>query len=97
MVTDTITPKVDTEVTTHVVFTTGGVAADPTTVTCTIVAPDGTEIVLTYNPGDITRLAVGTYEAPIMVTMSGTWEARWQGADGGPIVVDCRTFNARRC
>jgi hypothetical protein len=57
-----------------------GVNTDPTTITCTVTAGDGTESVYTYgDPGGPTREAAGTYYQEFDLTMEGQWYVEWAG------------------
>lgn len=51
-----------------------GAAADPTTVTLVVQAPDGTQT--TPTP---TSAVVGTWTADVSVTQAGTWWYRFEG------------------
>ena len=66
-----------------------GVAADPTAVTCTVRAPDGTETVLNN-----TKSTTGSYYADVGPTQSGTYFFRWAGT-GALVVAEEGQFYVR--
>lgn len=53
-----------------------GAAADPTTVTCKVKNPAGTEASYTA----VTKDAVGQYHYDLTLTTPGAWVVRWVGA-----------------
>lgn len=57
-----------------------GVAADPTTVTCKVERPDGTET--TYTEPTVTNPSAGAFELIVVANQSGTWRWRWEGVTG---------------
>jgi hypothetical protein len=68
--------------------TSGGVAADPTTLTLTITLPDGTTKVGTWPAagGDtltITRASAGNFSCTFITTLPGRHTARWVAVGGG--------------
>ena len=89
----TSNPKVGTLITTRTVFAfpvdspTPG-PADPGTVTCTVVAPDGSASV--YTAPEVVRDGTGQYHLDFPATAAGSWSAIWSGSGSGPIVVDFR-------
>ena len=63
-------------------FTVAGIAADPTTVSCVVTAPDGTVITHTFagaSPADITKLGTGDYQLNQPCTIEGMWAFVWIG------------------
>ena len=54
-------------------------AADPTTITLEILAPDGTKTTLTYAAADVTKSATGVYYYDLALDAAQTWEWRWIG------------------
>lgn len=70
-----------------------GAAANPTTVTCKVRKPDGTET--TYTSGTtpaITNPSTGTYQLLIAVDQSGMWSHLWTGTTGSTVAVDEQQF-----
>jgi len=71
-----------------VTFKVNGIATDPTAVTATVRAPDGTLTNYAYNPGAIDRDGVGLYHFDITADQSGEWAYKFVGtgtaADVGP-------------
>lgn len=66
------------------VFTTqGGAFIDPSTVTVTILYPDGT----TTTPS-VTRDSVGNYHSDVSATQSGRWRYRWAATGTGQSAVE---------
>lgn len=66
-----------------------GAAVNPTTVVCTVKAPDGT----TSTPS-VTRTATGIYVADVTLSSAGSWRIAWQGA-GALIVAGDAVIEAR--
>jgi hypothetical protein len=61
-----------------------GTGVDPTTVTVTLRAPDGTETTLTYNTDpEVTKPSTGVYRVTKLLTSAGRWYYRWQGTGVG--------------
>jgi hypothetical protein len=54
-----------------------GAAANPTTVRCLVIAPDGTET--TYTTPTITNPSTGTYQLVLAPAQHGAWRYRWEG------------------
>lgn len=63
-----------------------GAAVNPTTVTCRVEKPDGTET--EYTTPTIANPATGTYTLHIIVDQSGMWTYRWTGTTGTAVAVD---------
>lgn len=64
------------------------VPADPTTVICIIVEPDGTKTTYTYGTGDeVVRDGVGEYHLDLLIDAAGSWPYRWAGT-GAVIAAD---------
>jgi hypothetical protein len=57
-----------------------GAAANPTTVTCRVEKPDGTET--TYTTPAVTNPSTGTFQLIITADQSGMWTYRWEGTTG---------------
>lgn len=68
------------------VFKVSGVATDPTTVSCVVTAPDGTETTYTY-PADISKPSTGTYTLDVSCTQTGIWVYKWIGTGTAADVV----------
>ena len=51
---------------------------DPTTVKFKYETPAGAETVLTYPNANLTKTAVGIYQARVDLTAGGTWKFEWQ-------------------
>jgi hypothetical protein len=60
-------------------FTVGGVATDPTTVSLTYRTPDGTETVLTYAGGGVTKDSTGNYHVVLTASQAGSTVYQWDG------------------
>lgn len=56
-----------------------GALADPTTVTCRVLAPDGTKTAYTYAGAQVIKDAVGSYHLDLSLIVSGVWQYRWEG------------------
>ena len=61
------------------VFSVGGVATDPSTVTLTVKEPDGTETAYTYAGGGVTKAATGSYYKDVTADAAGLWAWEWVG------------------
>lgn len=71
-----------------------GSAANPTTVTCQVEEPDGTETTYTnVSTPAITNPSTGTYELILVPDQSGNHTARWKGVTGSTIAVDEEQFH----
>lgn len=66
-----------------------GTDTNPTTVVCTVRAPDGT----TSTPS-VTRTATGVYIADVTLSAAGSWRIEWQGTGAliaaGDTIVEAR-------
>ena len=71
-------------------FTVGGVATDPTTVTCIVRAPDGTET--TY--ATPTRDSVGNYHVDhdLTAAKAGVYAQRWTGTGACQAAMESEFF-----
>jgi hypothetical protein len=78
----------------HVAFTdSAGAAANPTTVTCKVEKPDGTETTYTsVSTPAITNPTTGTFELIISASQAGGWTYRWDGVTGPATPVDEEQF-----
>ena len=56
-----------------------GAAADPTTITVTIVPPYGTPVTYTYGGGQIVKDSTGNYHTDLVITTAGRWWVTWTG------------------
>lgn len=56
-----------------------GTAVDPSTVSLTVTAPDGTETTYTYAGSQITRNTTGDYQKLIGCSQAGVWRYEWNG------------------
>lgn len=65
-----------------------GTAADPTTITLTVTAPDGTDDTYTYAAGQVTKASTGVYVRAIVLDLAGTWTYRWAGEGAVEQVFD---------
>lgn len=66
-----------------------GVAANPTTVTCSVEKPDKTETTYTASSDPpITNPETGSFQLILTVDQSGMWAYRWQGVTSGHSAVD---------
>lgn len=72
-------------------FTSGGVAADPTTVTATVRKPDGTTTNYTVAAGQIVKDSVGNYHLDIAADTAGRWSYKFAGT-GAVIDVEQGVF-----
>jgi hypothetical protein len=89
-------PKVGTLVSsTFAVEDAKGMAGDSGEVTCTIVAPDGTESILTLSGGGVVRDGIGLYHVDFPISLPGVWVANWAASGGGPNVVECKNLVAQ--
>lgn len=70
-----------------------GLATDPTTLTLTVKAPDGTEA--TYSGGQVVQTSTGSYYADVPVTAEGQWKYRW-AATGTVVAAEEGSFLVRR-
>ena len=73
-------------------FTVGNVATDPTTVTCVVRAPDGTET--TYNAP--TKDGVGNYHVDhdLTAAKAGVYAQRWTGTGACQAAMEAEFFVA---
>lgn len=70
-----------------------GAAANPTTVTCKVEKPDGTETTYTsVSTPAIANPTTGTYTLLIVADQSGMWSYRWEGTTGTTVAVDEQQF-----
>lgn len=60
----------------------GGVLADPSAITLTITAPDGSTQVV--NIGALTHVSTGVYTYNTTLTQAGTWTHEWDGTGAVP-------------
>jgi hypothetical protein len=67
-----------------------GVATDPTTIVCTVLAPSGA-----VTEPDVTRTDTGEYLADVDIDESGTWWFRWAGT-GDLVVTEEGNFTVAR-
>jgi hypothetical protein len=71
-----------------------GDAANPTTVTCKVEDPDGTETTYTAaSDPAITNPATGSYQLIVVPDQSGMWTYRWEGVTGDAVAVDEGQFS----
>lgn len=80
-ITNTVTTRATMQVETlpHVTPTTFA-PYDPTTVTCTTLAPDGTTVTYTYGvDAALAKEAPGQYACQFLVNQIGLWSYRWKG------------------
>lgn len=71
-----------------------GAAANPTTVTCQVEKPDGTETTYTSaTTPAVTNPSTGTYQLVIVADQSGMWSYRWEGTTGTTVAVDEQQFH----
>jgi hypothetical protein len=56
-----------------------GNAADPSTVSLFVIAPDGTSVTYQYNPGPIVRDGVGMYHYDLTLNQKDKWLYEWIG------------------
>ncbi len=76
----------------YVTFTdAAGAAANPTTVTCAVEEPDGTET--TYTVPTITNPTIGTFQLIVVPDQSGMYSYRWQGVTATSVAVDEDQFH----
>lgn len=68
-----------------------GVTANPTTVTCRVEEPDGTET--TYTTPTITNPSTGTFQLIVVPDQSGMYSYRWEGTTGTSVAVDEDQFH----
>lgn len=62
-----------------VIFTTGGVAVDPTTVTAVVVDPDGLKTSYVYGTdAAVIKDGVGAYHLDVYASSAGTWTYSFQ-------------------
>jgi uncharacterized protein YfaS (alpha-2-macroglobulin family) len=77
--------------TVSVAFNTNGVAVDPTTVVCKVVAPDGTQ-----STPQVARDGVGAYHATIAIpaaaASAGEWTYRFEGTGANVAAVSSQFF-----
>lgn len=79
-------------ITLSVAFTdAAGAAANPTTVTCVVEEPDGTET--TYTTPTITNPSTGTFRLAYVPDQSGNHTYRWTGTTGSSVAVDEEQFH----
>lgn len=67
------------------------VLTDPTTVTVTVRAPDGT---VTDRSAEIVKAAVGVYKLTLVPTTPGVWVVRWVGV-GAIAATDEKTYGVK--
>lgn len=66
-----------------------GASANPTTVTCKVEKPDGTETTYTSaSTPAVANTATGTYQLVLSANQSGMWSYRWEGVTGTTTPVD---------
>lgn len=71
-----------------------GVAANPTTVTCTVEEPDGTATTYTTaSTPAVTNTGTGAYQLVIVPDQSGMHTYRWVGTTGASVAVDEDQFS----
>jgi hypothetical protein len=77
-----------------VTFAVDSVATDPSTIVCTVKAPNGTVTTKTYGVGtELVKDGTGAYHLDVDITASGRWHYRWagtgaaQGAEEASFVV----------
>ncbi len=74
-------------------------AADPTTVTCTVIAPDGTETTYTYGTdAQLLKDSTGHYHLDQYCTLPDTWYYQFKGdGDAGTLrAADETNFTVKR-
>lgn len=65
-----------------------GAPANPTTVTCKLEGPDGSEATYTsVSTPAITNPSTGTFELLFTPDQSGRWTHRWEGTTGTTVAV----------
>lgn len=65
-----------------------GTDVDPSTVTCTTMAPTGTEATYTYGTdSELTKQSTGDYTLRITATTPGRWRYRWLTTGSGTTVA----------
>jgi hypothetical protein len=70
-----------------------GAAANPTTVTCKVEKPDGTETTYTStSTPSITNPSTGTFQLIVTASQSGMWAYRWEGVTGSTTAIDEEQF-----
>lgn len=69
-------------------FKVSGSATDPTTVTLTVYAPDGSSTAYTYAAAQITKSATGVYTKNITADAAGIWRYKWEGTGTAADVQD---------
>lgn len=67
-------------------------AVDPTTVTLSVLEPDGTESSYTYGAAQVVKSATGTYYYDLSVDQAGRHYYRWS-AGGAYVAVDEGSFH----
>src|SRR4030067_468947 len=81
-------------------FTVGGVAPDPTTVTLKVKKPRGGIVTYTYALAEITKDSTGNYHKDVVGSESGTWYHQWIGAgtwapaEEGCFIIHASEFSA---
>lgn len=71
-----------------------GSAANPTTVTCKVEEPDGTETTYTSaSTPAITNPSTGTFQLIVVPDQSGMHTYRWTGTTGASVAVDEDRFH----
>jgi hypothetical protein len=71
-----------------------GAPANPTTVTCKVEEPDGTETTYTASATPaITNPSLGRFELVIVPDQSGMHTYRWTGTTGASVAVDEGQFS----
>lgn len=64
----------------RVTFYVSDIPTDPTTVSLSVMQPDGVTTTYTYAAGQITRQSAGVYYRDIALAGEGWWQYRWVGA-----------------
>ncbi len=77
-------------------FTLGGVATDPSTVSLTYRAPDGTETVLTYAGATITKDSTGNYHVVLTPAEAGSYPYLWEGTGTDQATISGSFFVRRQ-
>lgn len=67
-----------------------GAPSNPSSVTCSVRAPDGTET--TYEPPAVTNPETGSFQVVIPTDQPGVWSYRWEGETGAETPATERTF-----
>ena len=81
-------------------FTVGGVATDPTTVTLKVKKPRGGVVSYTYALAEVTKDSTGNYHKDVVGSESGTWYHQWIGtgtcetAEEDSFIINASEFSA---